>query len=144
MKKNTYFLNLLLAVLTAALCLWGMLVKTFAPSVVLPRESIPMMVLLMSIALAAEYYFGGGNKREWIGSTVLSGITFSLLPWCAGLTGDAPLWLLFLCGAAVFTLTTLLYTSMVKRMKSGRCGKAAPAVNALLLFLAAQFFQGIL
>ena len=47
-------------------------------------------------------------------------------------------------GAAVFAVTTVLYTSMGQRMASGPKAKAAPAVNALLLFLAAQFFQGIL
>ena len=47
-------------------------------------------------------------------------------------------------GGAVFAVTTVLYTSMGRRMTSGPKSKAAPAVNALLLFLAAQFFQGIL
>ena len=144
MKKNTYLVNLLLALLTTALCLWGMLVKTFAPSVLLPHISIPLMVLVTVIALAIEYYLGTPMKREWIGSTLLSGFTLSLLPWCAGLTRETPVWLLFICGTAVFGVTAVLYTSMGKRMKSGIAAKAAPAVNALLLFLAAQFFQGIL
>ena len=52
--------------------------------------------------------------------------------------------MLFLIGAAVFAVVTVLYTSMCHRMKSGLAVKTAPAVNALLLFLAAQFFQGIL
>ena len=51
---------------------------------------------------------------------------------------------LFFVGGAVFTVVTVLYTSMASRMKSGPNAKAAPAVNALLLVLAAQFFQGIL
>ena len=62
----------------------------------------------------------------------------------AGLVTGETMWLLFLVGGAVFTVVTVLYTSMGSRMKSGPRAKAAPAVNALLLVLAAQFFQGIL
>jgi len=144
MRKNAYFLNILLAVLVVGLCLWGMLVRAFAPSVLVPHVSIPWMVLLTVLALVAEKYFGGSMKREWIGSVVLGALTLSLFPVCAGLAGHAAIWKLFLSGAAVFAVTTLLYTSMCKRMASGPAARLAPLINALMLFLASQFFQGIL
>ena len=144
MKQRTYLLNLLLAAAVFALCAAGVLFDALAPYVMLPHAGLPLMVLLTAIPLAVEHYLGAPKKRDCIGSTVLAGLTFSVLPACAGLTGDVPVWLLFVSGAAVFAVTTVLYTSMGQRMASGPKAKAAPAVNALLLFLAAQFFQGIL
>lgn len=144
MKRNIYFLNLLHSGLVAALCLWAMLVRTFAPSALIPEISIPLMVLVTVVSLTAEHYLGGGKKRAWLGSALIGAASFALLPLCAGLTLSQPVWLLFLCGGAVFFLTTLLYTSICDRMASGPAAKLAPVANALLLFLAAQFFQGIL
>ena len=144
MKERTYLLNILLAAAVGAACIAMILFDAFAPSVLLPHISIPAMVLLTVVPLAAEHYVGAPKKRDWIGSTVLAGLTFSVLPLCAGHTNGLPVWLLFLCGGAVFAVTTVLYTSMGRRMTSGPKSKAAPAGNALLLFLAAQFFHGIL
>ena len=141
MKKNAYFLNMILMVLSFGLCLWAMLVRTFAPSVLLPHISIPMLVLVSSAALVLEKWLGGEGEREWIGCILLGGATFALLPVCADLNGDYGVVALFLVGAATFGLTTLLYTSMCERMRGG---KLTALVNGGLLWLAAQFFQGIL
>jgi len=144
MKDRTYLLNILLAAVVGVACAVGVLVDTFAPFAILPHPGIPLMVLLTVVPLAAEYYMGVPKKRDWVGSTVLAGLTFAVLPACAGLTAGLPLWKLFVCGAAVFAVSAMLYISMGHRMRSGAKAKAAPAVNALMLFLAAQFFQGIL
>lgn len=144
MKERTYLLNILLAALVGAACIAAVLFDVFAPYVVLPHMGIPMLVLVVAIALAAEHYMGVPGKRDWIGSTVLAGLTFSVLPVCAGVNGDVSFVKLFMYGAAVFAVATVLYTSMGQRMAGGPKAKAAPAVNALLLFLAAQFFQGIM
>lgn len=144
MKQRTYLLNMLLAGVTCAACVAVVLVDTFAPSVLLPHIGLPAMVLLTVVSLAVEHYIGAPEKRDWIGSAILAGLTFSILPVCAGFHGGLSFLKLFLCGTAVFAVTTVLYTSMGRRMASGPKANAAPAVNALLLFLAAQFFQGIL
>lgn len=144
MKQNTYFLNILLTITVALTCLVMLLIRTFFPSVLLPQPGIPAMVLLTVLPLTVEHYLGAPKKRDWVGSTILAGLTFSILPLCAGITADSPVWLLLVCGAAVFVICTALYASMGRRMASGPDAKAAPAVNALLLFLAAQIFQGIL
>ncbi len=141
MKKNVYFLNILLVLLTTALCLWAVLVRTFAPAVLLPHISIPLLVLVSVAALVLEQWLGGEGKREWIGSVVFGGLTLSVLPLCAGLNGDLSVITLFLVAAAVFGITALLYTSMCERMSGG---KLAALINGGILCLAAQFFQGIL
>lgn len=140
MKKHTWLLNILLIVEVFAVCVAALLTEVFAPSAMLPKNSIPLMVLLTAVPLAIEYYVGVPVQRNWPGSILLAAATFAM----AGLVTGEPMWLLFLVGGAVFTVVTVLYTSMGSRMKSGPRAKAAPAVNALLLVLAAQFFQGIL
>ena len=140
MKKYTWRLNILLIVEVFALSAALLLTEAFAPSAILPKNSIPMMVLLSAVALAAEYYMGAPAKRNWIGTVLLGAATFAMASIA---TGESAVKLFFV-GGAVFTVVTVLYTSMASRMKSGPNAKAAPAVNALLLVLAAQFFQGIL
>jgi hypothetical protein len=44
----------------------------------------------------------------------------------------------------VFTVTTLLYTSMADRMSSGPAAKAAPVMSALGLYLAVQVLCGMI
>lgn len=140
MKKNIWFLNILLILEVFALCVAVLLTEAFAPSAMLPKVSVPLLVLLTAVPLAVEYYVGVPSGRNWIGSVVLAGLTFAM----GALVTDVSCWKLFLVGGAVFAVVTVLYTSMGRRMKSGPAAKAAPAVNALLLVLAAQFFQGIL
>ena len=140
MKQRTWLLNILLLVEVFGVCAAVLLTQTFAPSAMLPKVSIPILVLLTAVPLALEHYIGAPAKRNWIGSAALAGLTFAM----GALVTDVAAWVLFLVGAAVFAVVTVLYTSMCRRMKSGLTTKTAPAVNALLLFLAAQFFQGIL
>ena len=144
MKERTYLLNLLLAGLVGMVCLALVLVQALLPYVLIPKAELPVLVLLTAVPLAAEHYIGAPKKREWIGSTVLAGLTFSVLPACAGVTGGMAVWQLFVYGCIVFAVTTILYTSMSRRMASGPRAKAAPIVNALLLVLAMQFFQGLI
>ena len=140
MKNKTYFLNILLILEVFAVCIAVLLTEVFAPSAMLPKVSIPILVLLTAVPLAVEHYVGAPAKRNWIASTVLAGLTFAM----GALVTDVAAWVLFLLGAVIFAIVTVLYDSMCHRMKSGLTTKTAPAVNALLLFLAAQFFQGIL
>ena len=140
MKERTWFLNILLAAEVFAVCAAVLVTEAFVPSAMLPKVSISILVLLTAVPLAVEHYVGAPAKRNWPGSILLAGLTFAM----GTLVSDVAAWMLFLVGAAVFGLVTVLYSSMCHRMKSGLTTKTAPAVNALLLFLAAQFFQGIL
>ena len=140
MKNKTYFLNILLTLEVFAVCTAVLLTEVFAPSAMLPKVSIPILVLLTVVPLAVEHYVGAPTRRNWIASAVLAGLTFTM----GALITDVSAWVLFLVGAVIFVVVTALYDSMCHRMKSGLTTKTAPAVNALLLFLAAQFFQGIL
>ncbi len=144
MKKNTYLLNTLLAVVLGGALLIAVLVRTFAPIIIIPALDIPNMVLVSLAALLLDHYLAPGAKRCWICIPVLSVVTFGLLPFAACFVGAAEAVKLAVLGGVVFTATAWLFTSIQDRLSSGPVCKAAPVVSAFGLYLASQCFMGIL
>ncbi len=144
MKNKTYILNTLLAAVLGALLLGAVLVRTFAPAVIIPEWNIPSMVLVSLAALVLDHYVAPGAKRCYICIPAFSAVTFGLLPWAAGFAAAGESLVTGLTGGIVFTVTTWLYTSIQDRLSSGPAVKAAPILSALGLYLAAQCFMGIL
>ena len=144
MKNNKYFLNTLLAWLVFAAMAVAMVLKAIQSAAVLPELNIPNMVLLSLVALLLEFYLGRCEKRCFVWVAVLSVLTFALLPLVAGFACQHTFWKLGLIGGAVFTVTTWLFDSIVRRLKTGARANAAPVLSALGLYLAAQCFAGIL
>lgn len=143
MKKQTYLLNTLLAVVLGIALLIAVLVRTFAPVVILPKLDIPNMVLLSLLALLAEHYLSPNASRCYICIPLLSALTFGLLPWAACFVGLLQAGKLAVVGGTVFTATTWLFTSILERISSGPARKAAPIISAFGLYLAAQGFLGL-
>ena len=144
MKNKTYFLNTILAAVLGLILLGAVMVRTFLPLVIIPEWSIPSMVLVSLAALLAHHYIAPGAKRCYICIPVFAAVTFGLLPWAAGFSIPLEALTTGVLGGAVFTLTTLLYTSIQDRLSSGPAAKAAPVLSALGLYLAVQCFAGIL
>ncbi len=144
MKDRRYFLNTALAVLFGLYLVVCLLVQTFAPAVVLPKMGIPNLVLISLVALLADHYFGGAGKRCYICVACFSVLTFGVLPLCAGFVNWQEALKLAAVGGTVFTLTTWLYSSVQDRLSSGPVAKAAPALSAFGLYLAAQCFAGMI
>lgn len=144
MKNKTYFLNTILAAVLGLILLGAVMVRTFLPLVIIPEWSIPSMVLVSLVALLADHYIAPGAKRCYICILVFAVVTFGLLPWAAGFSIPLEALTTGVLGGAVFTLTTLLYTSIQDRLSSGPAAKAAPVLSALGLYLAVQCFAGIL
>lgn len=144
MNKKTYTLNTILAAILGALLMAAVLVRTFAPVVILPELDIPNMVLISLISLLADYYLAPGAKRCYICIPVFSAITFGLLPFAACFVGAMEALKLALIGGIVFTVTTWLFTSMIDRLSSGPAAKASPILSALGLYLAVQSLAAIL
>ena len=142
MKDKTFFLNTILAVVMGLILLVLILVRVFAPVVMLRMPDLPELVLVSAAALLIDQYLAKDAKRNYIWIFVLSAVTFGLLPLAAGFVDAAGAVKYALAGGIVFTLTTLVYTSMQERMKSGELFRGAPAVGALGLYLAAQCFAG--
>lgn len=142
MKNKTYVLNTLLALLYGAAMLALILVRAFAPQIILPKLDIPNLVLISLIALLLDYYLAPGAKRCYICIPVFSVITFGLLSFSA-LLGISEALRLAILGGIVFTATTWLFSSMTDRISSGPAAKAAPWVSAVGLYLAVQCFMGM-
>lgn len=143
MEKKTYTLNTLLAVILGAVLLIAVLVRTFAPRMILLLLDVPNMVLIALAALLADHYLAPGAERCYICIPVFSAITFGLLPFAACFVGAVDALLLAVKGGIVFTATTWLFSSMTDRISTGPAAKAAPFVSALGLYLAVQCLMGM-
>lgn len=143
MKNKTYVLNTLLAVVLGVAALIAIMVRTFAPAVIIPQMDIPDMVLISLVALLADHYLAPRAKRCYICIPVLSALTFGLLPYAASFVTVGEALKLALAGGIVFTATTWLFTSVQDRLSSGPAAKAAPVFSAVGLYLAVQCFEGI-
>ncbi len=144
MKQKTYILNTILAVLLCGILLAAVVVRAFAPNIIIPAWSIPHMVLVSLAALLVDHYAAKGTDRCYVCIPVFSAISFGLLTWCAGFAGAGEAVKIAVIGGVVFTVTTLLYSSIQERLSSGPAAKAAPVLSAVGLYLAAQCFAGIL
>ena len=144
MKNQKYFLNTALAVIFGLVLLAMVLIRTFAPVIILPKLDIPNLVLISLVALVADHYLDPGAKRCYICIPVFSVLTFGLLPFAACFVGMGEAVKLAVVGGAVFTLVTWLFSSIQERLSSGPAAKAAPVLSALGLYLAFQCFAGMI
>ena len=143
MKNKTYFLNTMLTCVVGVALFACVLVRTFAPIIILPELDIPNMVLLSLIALLLDHYLAPDAKRCYICIPAFSAIVFGLLPFAACFVGALEAVKLGIVGAVVFTITTWLYTSIQDRLSTGPAAKAAPVVSAIGLYLAVQCLMGM-
>jgi len=144
MKNKMYTLNTLLAAVVGIALLVCVIVRAFAPMIILPELSIPNMVLLGLLALLLDHYLAPGAKRCYICIPVLSALTFGLLPFAACFVSAMEALKLALAGGVIFTAVTWIFSSMTDRLSTGPASKAAPILSALGLYLASQCFLGIL
>ena len=144
MKKNTYTQNTVLAFVLGAIMLAFVLVRTFAPRVILFELDIPNLVLISLAALLVDHYLAPDADRCYVCIPVFSAITFGLLPFAACVIGGAEAMELGVAGGVVFTITTWLFTSVQDRMSSGPAAKAAPFMSAFGIYLAVQGLMGMI
>ena len=144
MKNKTYVLNTFLAVVLGVYLVVCVLVRTFAPNIILPKANIPNLVLLSLVALVLDHYVAPDAKRCYICIPVFGAINFGLLPFAACFVGAAEAMKLALVGGLTFTVTTWLFTTIQERLSSGPAAKASAFFRAVSLYMAAQCFMGIL
>ena len=146
MKKQSWLLNILLAVSVFLYCAGVFTARLFSPLADVPALSPVMMAVLVLVPLVIDAYAARGNvKRVWPAVIGLAAAAFAVLPAAAGLvpwTEAVPTGLL---GALITFVLTLLLDGITKRTVSGK-GKPglAPVVNAFVLFLAAQVLNGMM
>ena len=144
MKNRSFILNTALAVVMTVALAVCILLRTFCPWIIIPALNIPNMALLSLIALLADYYLARDAKRCYICTFLFSAIIFGVLPYAAGFTAGWDVLKLAVVGGVVFTLLTVLFTSVQERLSSGPAAKAAPLLSAFGLYLAFQIFANII
>lgn len=144
MKNKTYTLNTILAAVLGAALLICILVRTFAPRMILPELDIPNLVLISLVALVLDHYLAPNGERCYICIPVFSAITFGLLPFAAAFVGAMDALRLAVAGGVVFTVMTWLFSSVQDRLSTGPAAKAAPVVSAFGLYLAVQGLMGMI
>lgn len=144
MKNKSYILSTLLTVVVGIALAACVLVRTFAPAVVLPKLDLPNIALLSLLTLLADHYLAHGAKRCYLCIPVFAVLTFGILPYAAGFADLLTALKVGLVGGAEFTVLTLLYSTIQERLSSGPAAKAAPALSALGLYLAFQIFSGMI
>ena len=143
MKNKTYTLNTVLtAVLTAVLAAMVVL-RTFAPQIILPVFDIPTLTAISLAALVLDHYLARGAKRCWICIPLFAALSFGVLPAAAGMVALKHVPGLALTGCVIFTAAAWAFTSIQDRLSSGPAAKAAPIMSALGIWLAVQAFAGI-
>lgn len=144
MKKNPYVLNTFLAAVLGLYLLGALLVRTFCPAIILPKANVPNLVLVSLVALVLDHYLVPGAKRCYVCIPVFSALTFGLLPFAACFVSGMEALKLAAVGCLVFTVTTLLFSTIQDRLSSGPAAKASAFFSAVSLYMAAQCFMGIL
>ena len=146
MKANPLKQSVLLAAVVGLFCLALAAAGALAPMAVLPKLDLPAMLALALAALTLDAYWSA-PKLCWsalLANAALGGVSFALLPWCAGVSGGVPVLTMGLAGGAVCGAASLLYTAAMERIATGPKAPLAPAGTALLLFLAGQCLSGLL
>ena len=144
MKNRTYLLNALLAAVLGIYFLTAIIIRAFAPQIILPKANIPNMVLISLAALVLDHYLFPGAKRCYICIPVFSAITFGLLPYAAAFAAPMEALKLALVGCVVFTVTTWLFSTIQERLSSGPAAKASAFFSAVSLYMASQCFIGMI
>lgn len=144
MKKINCLRSVLFTVTLAVTMLGCVLARLVYPMVILPQWNIPNLAALSALVLVLEHYIGGQEKQNYLTLLVFSCLSCALLPWATGwiVPGQMPLY--GISGGLTFTATAWLFDSLRERLSSGPAAKAAPALGALGIWLAAQALQGIL
>ena len=141
--NKKYMLNTILAYVLGAFLLVFVLVRTFAPRIILVELDIPMLVLISLVTLVLDHYLASDAERCYICIPVFSALTFGLLAFAA-LLGIAVALKLAVAGGVIFTAMTWLFTSVQDRLSTGPAAKAAPVMSALGIYLAAQGLLGMM
>ena len=144
MKNKTYLLNTLLAAVVGLYLLVAIVVRTFAPQIILPKVNIPNLVLISLVALVLDHYLIPDAKRCYICIPVFSAITFGLFSFVSAYATLGEAVKLAIAGGIVFTATTWVYSAIQERLSSGPAAKASAFFSAVSLYMAAQCFMGLI
>ena len=85
MKNKTYTLSTVLTAVLAAVLAAMVLIRTFAPQIILPIFDIPTLTAISLAALVLDHYLAKGAKRCYVCIALFALASFAALPLAAGL-----------------------------------------------------------
>ncbi len=145
MKKKHDLLGILLAATTAVALLVGVIIRTLAPRINLPRlDAIAIVTLSLAALLLDHYLTRGGSKRDYRFLPLYGVWVFGLFPFAACFTSPMQALMMAALGGVSFTVVTFLFDSLSDRLSDSPATVFAPAVSAFGIFLAAQCLMGII
>lgn len=142
--NKTYVLNTILSVVVGVFLLGCVIARAVCPAIILPKMDMPMLVLLSLVALVLDHYLAKDAKRCYVCIPVFSALTFGLLPLAAYVVTGWEVLKFALVGCAVFTVTTVLFTSIQDRLSSGPAAKVTALFSAVSLYMAALCLAGMI
>ena len=131
MKNNKFFLPVILISVLFITMLCCMLIQIFQPAVIIPPLNIPNIVLISIAALLIEHFISQNSPRCYICALLFGAGAFAALPLLAGFACVHDFWKIGLVGGVTFALTTYLFTSAAKRLKTGPQAPAALILTCL-------------
>ena len=144
MKNTTFRLNSILTIVLGIVLFAGILLRVFAPIVILPSLDIPNIVLISLMTLLADNYVSKDHTRPYVWIWVLSTLAFALLPWVAGFVSGVTVLKTAVVGGIVFTAVAWMFSSVQERIQSGKSTKVTLLVCAIGIYFAAQCFAGMI
>lgn len=144
MKENPSRACIFLALELGTVLLIGRVLNVLIPEMILPLLDIPAMTLLSLIALLLDMLLPSASLRNGAHVFLLSCACFGILPWTAGMMTGWVALRYAVAGGAVFVITHFFLLAAQERISSGKGGKRALLLNALIIFLCAQGFAGML
>ena len=138
MKTSVLVLPMALTAELGLSLLAAIALRTLLPRLILPRLDIPTVVLLCLLAALAEHYLAGGAEHNDLALALLGGLSFGLLPLCAGMAAWQQALRLAAVGSAALPLTAAAFNAAGRGSRGLR-----PWVAALGWYLAVQAFRGV-
>ncbi|MBQ4156668.1 MAG: hypothetical protein IJD86_00795 [Clostridia bacterium] len=143
MKNKSCFIHLSLMLTLTVTLIAITLVHTFLPQFLIPKATIPNLVLLSAVSCLIDHYVSKGAKRNYLLIAAFSFLSFFLLPYLSNYSALCESLKIALAGAAVFTLSVFLFTLAADRLSTGSKAVLSPVLTAAFLYLAAQCFEGM-
>ncbi len=143
MSKKFDLSGILLAGVSGVYMLTLMLIRAFAPAIIIPKFDILTVLSLSLVALVLDYYISKECKRNYLLSALYGFLIFGIFPWVACFVEIIATLKLAIISAVIFTAATFIFDSIINRLSSGPAGKIAPLISVVGLYLAAQCLMGI-
>ena len=140
--KNKLSLSLILVVTLFVSLLTLVLIRIFAPVVILPKFDVSSIAIISLIALVINHYLNDEDVN--LISIIFAVVAFGILPFASGFVTVVDALLLSLKGGLTFTALMFVFASIQDRLSINGKKWYAPLITAIMLFLAIQCLMGIM